>query len=83
VTTPFLIVFATAMVHRLEAEDLIVYSGSKDDAALFVANWLHTKGRKSGSLISAMADALLACPQVDELFADDTQLKRLVDDLAA
>lgn len=81
-STPFLMAFAHAVVLRLlAAEVLVVAPGDEERVMLFVANYLGTEAQ-GGSLISGLERALLACPEVDELFADLERLKELVDDLA-
>ncbi|MEQ1505330.1 MAG: hypothetical protein ABMB14_24070 [Myxococcota bacterium] len=79
--TPFLAGFAEAVVRRLVAEgSLEVSAGGEDQVVWFVANWLGTNG-PGNSLLSTLEAALLACPEVDELYADLDRLKAVVDDL--
>jgi hypothetical protein len=81
-STPFLAAFADSIVDRLVADRLVELApGGRDRAVLFVANWLGTHAR-GGSLLSGLEAALLACPEVVELYADVDGLKELVDDLA-
>lgn len=80
-STPFLVGFAERVVDRLLADDLVVLaSGGRTAAVLFVAEFLATTAQ-GGSLISGLEQALIRCPQVDELYADLDRLKQLVDDL--
>jgi hypothetical protein len=79
--TPFLTRFAEMLVVRLVAEDAVeIAEIDRDRVVLFVANWLGTRAR-GGSLLSNVEAALLACPEVGELYADLDRLKALVDDL--
>ncbi|MEQ1565927.1 MAG: hypothetical protein ABMA64_09845 [Myxococcota bacterium] len=81
-STPFLAAFADTVVVRLVADrQLELAPGGEARAVLFVANWLGTHAR-GGSLLSSLEAALLACPEVVELYADVDRLKALVDDLA-
>lgn len=79
--TPFLTGFTRAVVGALEARELVeIAPGAHEDVIAFVAERLG--GASEGaSLISALSAALLAAPGVEELFVDDGQLKRLVQDL--
>jgi hypothetical protein len=94
VSTPFLAAFAERVIGRLLAENLVQIAsgdspvagaGAADRAAtdrtiLFVANWLGSRAPGS-SLLSSLEAALLACPEVVEVFVDLDGLKKLVDDL--
>ena len=80
-STPFLMGFADALITRLVAAGLLeVAAGQQPRVVLYVANYLGTTAR-GGSLLSSVEAALLACPEVDELFADLEQLKDIVEDL--
>ena len=79
-STPFLNNFCQKLIHRLVQEQLIELSQPTEQVIEFVANYLGTlsKGR---SLISELVNALVACPGVEELFADDDTLKQCLEDL--
>lgn len=80
-TTPFMMRFAESVVDRLVAENLAELApGGRAAAVTFVAGFLATSAQ-GGSLISGLEHALLACPDVLELYADLDRLKQLVDDL--
>lgn len=80
-STPFLAGFAEAVVRRLVGEAAIEIAPGADDRVIwFVANWLDIHAR-GGSLLSSLEAALLACPEVVEVFADIDRLKAVVDDL--
>jgi hypothetical protein len=80
-STPFLTAYATALVLALlERELLEVAEGRAEAVVRFLAEDLHVRGR-GGSLISSTSRALLACPDVLELYADDEELKALVESL--
>ena len=80
-STPFLVGFTRAIVARILAERLLdVTWGGEERVVQFVAGELATVPH-GGSLISSLARALIRCPDVQELYADDTQLKGLVQDL--
>lgn len=76
----FLLTFALAVVRDLEAADQIALTDGPEAVAAFVADRLAERPFGS-SLISSLSGALIACPGVDELFADDDALKRIVGDL--
>jgi hypothetical protein len=79
--TPFLTRFSERLVVRLVAEGAVeIAELDRDRVVLFVANWLGTRAR-GGSLLSNVEAALLACPEVGELYADLDRLKAVVDDL--
>lgn len=81
-STPFLTGYSNALVVCLLREGLVeVRPGSEGQVVAFVATYLHEKAR-GGSIISSTSAALLACPDVEELYADDDQLKDVVDGLA-
>lgn len=80
-STPFLIGFTGAVLAELKGEGLVeVQPGREESVIQFVA---HHLGRvsESGSLISSMAAALLDCPDIIELYADDAELKRVITEL--
>lgn len=80
-SSPFLATFSERVVLRLLEDRLIeIPRGDVDRAVLFVANWLG--GLEPGaSLLSSLERALLACPEVEEVFVDLDGLKRIVDGL--
>jgi len=82
-TTPFLVGFAEAVVSLLVESRLVeIRPDGRSRVVVFVADWLATEAR-GGSLLSHLERALLACPDVEELYADVDDLKRVVDGLAA
>ena len=82
-STPFLMSFSMALVARLERERLLELAlGQRERVVIYVANYLDTIAR-GGSLLSNVEAALLACPEVEELYADIDELKRIVEDLEA
>ncbi|MBT3219497.1 MAG: hypothetical protein HN348_10430 [Proteobacteria bacterium] len=79
-TTPFLLAFSTAVLLELERQQMVDLNGATERVAIYVANYLGTEAR-GGSLISGLSAALISCPEVDELYADNEQIKQIVDDL--
>jgi hypothetical protein len=80
-STPFLAGFAEAVVRRLAADGAIELAPDGEDRVVwFVANWLDTRAR-GGSLLSNLEAALLACPEVRELYVGLDDLKEVVDAL--
>lgn len=80
-TTPFLTTFSERVLARLMTDRLItIDEAAVDRVVLFVANWLGSR-EPGSSLISSLEAALLACTEVDEVFADLDDLKSVVDDL--
>jgi hypothetical protein len=81
VSTPFLYGYASALVARLiDLGRMDIAPGRAEAVVLYLADYLHERGR-GGSLISQTGIALLACDDVDELYADDDELKDLVETL--
>lgn len=78
--TPFLETFAVAVVTRLVDADLVVLRGPPDAVAAFLAEDL-ARDVPGRSLLSTLATALIRCPDVDELFAEDEDLKHIVETL--
>ena len=79
-STPFLVNFANRLVHRLDADGLIELSAPREEVVEYLA--AHLGGLAKGrSLISELVNALLGCPGVEELFADDDALKECLEDL--
>ncbi|MCA9569157.1 MAG: hypothetical protein KC656_15015 [Myxococcales bacterium] len=79
-SSPFLLAFAESVVVTLVERGEIELSGEPALVVRFVADRLGTAG-EGRSLISTLSAALLACPEVDELYADDEALKLLVTDM--
>ena len=72
--------FANKLVHRLDADGLVELSAPRDEVVTYLA--AHLGGLSEGrSLISELVNALLGCPGVEELFADDDALKECLEDL--
>lgn len=79
-STPFLLGFTESIVTTLVARDELLLAGDPREVVRFVSERLATSGEGT-SLISTLAAALVACPAVDELFADDERLKELVTEM--
>jgi len=80
-TISFLQGYARALVGELVRRELLeVVEGREEAVILFVAEYLTTHGQNR-SAISLTGRALVACPDVDELYADDEALKDAVDAL--
>jgi len=80
-STPFLQAFSQLVVSRLLSDGkLEVRAGSEAEVVRWLADYL--AGPAQGfSLISSVSKALVNCPDVEELFADDDEIKGLVDSL--
>ncbi len=79
--TDFLFGFARALVERLAAEGLLdIADGSQGAVAAYLATYLANLN-EGKSLLSSIEHALLACPEVDELYFDLDALKSVVEDL--
>ncbi len=73
--------FAAAVVRQLLATGRMEVSpGARAQVVLFVANYLRKEGA-GRSLVSATIQALLLCSEVEEVYADDAELKELITDL--
>jgi len=82
-TSPFLLAYAAALVEALlEDERIEIADGEIASVIGFLASYLEGRGR-GGSLISCTVHGLLACPEVVEFYADDDELKEIVDQLEA
>ena len=82
-TVAFLFGFSQQVVYRLvRSGALEVRPGTEDLVALYLANFLGSRGQ-GYSLVSSVSAGLLACPEVEELFADDDAVKAAVDDMGA
>lgn len=81
-STPFLQGYARGLIRELVARELLEVADHRIEAVVdFVAAFLAEHGHHR-SLIDLTGRALLACPDVDELYADDEALKDAVDALA-
>ena len=81
-STPFLLGYARALVHHLLTEESIeVAEGRVDEVVAFVADFMLEHGQNQ-SAIALTGRALMACPDVEELYLDDAGLKDAVDSLA-
>lgn len=79
--TPFLLHYAASILQSLVNADLIeIREGQHEVVVRYLAAELHRQ-REAGSLISCTSRALLACEEVEELFADDEEIKELVQSL--
>ena len=82
-TVSFLQGYARVLVHELIQRELLeVVPGRHEAVVVFVAEYMAEHGQNR-SAISLTGQALLACPDVDELYADDEALKDAVDALRA
>lgn len=78
----FLSGFTRIVVGRLLEQGLIeVSEGTKAEVVAWVAARLASPG-PTPSLVSTLSRALLSCPHVEELYADDEELKELITDLS-
>jgi hypothetical protein len=77
----FLLAFSHELVWRLLAEELLLVREGTTDRVIWRLSE-HLAAQKQGaSLISSVSAGLLAIPEVEELFADDDELRDLVTDL--
>ena len=82
-STPFLVRFAESLVGRLLAAGLLeLRPGAAVDVVSFLAERL-AEAPSGSSLLSTVEKALLACPDVIELYADLDTLKAEVEALRA
>lgn len=82
-STSFLLGYAHALVSALLTHGLIEIPAGREGVVVeYLAEYLHVRAR-GGSLISSTGRALLQCPDVEELYADDAELKDVVDALNA
>ena len=80
-STPFLTGFVTRVVVALLAGGhLEVVPGSEERVIAFVAGKLSSSSQGS-QLIDSLSRALIVCPEVEELFIDDDDLKELITEL--
>jgi hypothetical protein len=79
--TPFLTAFSEAVLASLGRDGLIELAAGTEPAVVgFVAERL-SSARSGESLVAMLSLALIEAPGVEELFADDEQLKEIVTDL--
>lgn len=80
-STSFLNQFSHALVARLVAGELLEVAGGRErQTARFLAKFLHENG-KGNSLLSTVEKALIRCEDVEEFYADQETLKRVVETL--
>ncbi len=80
-TTPFFFGFARALlVDLVKRERVEVAPGAFDRVVLYVAGYL-AEVREGGSAVSSVVRALLACPDVEEVYADDAEIKLAIQEL--
>ncbi|MBN2801083.1 MAG: hypothetical protein JXX28_18235 [Deltaproteobacteria bacterium] len=81
-SSDFLTGFTRLLIARLLSAGLVeIREGSEGAIAGFVGAAL-ARGGEYGSLVSGVTRALIACPEVEELYATDEELKELINDLA-
>ena len=80
-STPFLNSFTEAVMARLVAEDLLELEPESGAIAIHFISCRLGQTSKGGSLISAFSRAIIECPQVIELYADNDTIKEIVTDL--
>ncbi len=78
--SPFLVAFTESVVLTLVQRGQLVLCGEQVVVVRYVAERLGEAGQ-GRSLITTLAAALVACPQVEELFASDEVLKDLVTEM--
>lgn len=80
--TAFLLGFSGAVVDRLLAQEQLqlAQGATSSEVSAWVAEFLGTRDQ-GASLISSLARAFVACPGVEELYADDDDLRELVNDV--
>ena len=78
--SPFLQNFSAKLITRLDEAGHLQLSAPREEVIEFVAGHL---GGLSGSrsLLSELVNALIVCPGVEELYADDETLKQCLEDL--
>ena len=73
--------FSVAVVTQLvETGRIEIVAGGQTRVTYFVANYLRREGA-GRSLVSTTVQALLVCPEVEEVYVDDAELKELITDL--
>lgn len=82
-STPFLDAFALGLVVRLvEQEQLLIEPGRTNAVIAFVASDLAAP-KEGRSLISTVSNALICCPDVIDLFADNDAIGKVITDMGA
>ena len=82
-STAFLHAFARSVVDALlSGEEIEIVAGSRERVVGYVAEGLARVGQ-GGQLVSALVAALVSCPDVIELYADDEALKALIEELGS
>lgn len=79
-STPFLLAYATGIIDRLVARDLLLLQPDGRDAAI-EALAASLAAVKRGSILSSTTAGLLKAPTVEELFADDDDLRDILDEM--
>ncbi len=80
-STPFLIGFTTRVLQKLlPAGHIEIVPGSEERVVAFVAANLHGLG-EGHQLITSFVKSLIACPDVDEVYISDEELKDVITDL--
>lgn len=78
-STPFLLAYSMTVIRALIERGQLVLGGSAEDAAKDLAAFL--AAREGHSLISSTSRGLLLSVHVEELYAEDDEIKAIVDDL--
>ena len=77
----FLAAFSHSLVQRLLAEErMVLRPGTADRVILLLTRYLVAQ-RQGASLVSTISAGLMSFPDVEELFADDDEIRDLVTDL--
>ena len=78
-STPFMLAYAHTIVHGLLAQELLVLTpqARPEDLVRELAAFLMT--RQGHSAISSTSRGLLQSERVEELFADDADIKSIID----
>jgi hypothetical protein len=72
--------FSTTIVQRLVDRDLlVVVPGRQEEVVQHLAE--HLANVRHASLISAISKGLISSPDVEELFAEDDDIKEVVESL--
>jgi hypothetical protein len=69
------------LVKLLAEGHIEILPGSDERVVAFTAASLHVRST-GGQLIDTLAKALLACPDVDELYIDDEDLRTVITELS-
>jgi len=82
VSSPFLVAFVEAVVHRLLAEEQIeIVPGNTPVVVESVASSLGSASNQS--LVSTLSGALIRCEHVEEFYVDDEELKEIITSLSS